>query len=668
MSRRLVALLLLVVVAHPASAQSLSQRLTPLISAHEGDVAVAVKHLTKGETFNHKADEPMPTASLIKLPIMLEAYRQAAEGKFSLDDRVTFTDDDKTPGSGILSTHFSSGASFSVRDAIRLMIAYSDNTATNLVLAKIGLPATNQTMEGLGFPNTKVHAFVFRPMSSIAPERSKEFGLGSTTASDMIALVEMLNAKKVVNPTACDAMLDHLRRCEDKRLSRLLPTGIKVAHKTGSVAAVRTDAGIIEAKSGPIAVCVLTKNNKDQRWTDENAGEVLTSKIAREVYDYFEAGQAPVATDSPEIKLNATGDLVQALQRTLNARLTPSPNLTVDGDFGTITEAAVKEFQRSKQLKVTGVGNAETFKALGPLIFDEAKQPAPSEINTAQLTREPRESLDGPPLTTCKAWAIADAKTGKLLWGFHEAEKRDIASTTKMMTAYIVCQLAKDDPKILAETITFSETADKTPGTTSDVRAGEKVTVGELLYGLMLPSGNDAATALAEHFGPRLANNSTASGGRQAPGNSPPATGFIAEMNRHAALLNMTDTHYENPHGLTATGHQASARDLVKLAHAAMQNPLYRQYVNTRQHGTTVTGEGGYERNIIWKNTNKLLAIDGYSGVKTGTTNAAGACLVSWGERDSRELIVVVLGATHTDARYVDARNLYRWAWQQKPE
>ncbi len=666
MSRRLAVLLLLLLVAHPASAQSLSERLTPLISAHEGDVAVAVKHLTKGESFNHKADEPMPTASLIKLPIMLEAYRQASEGKFSLDDRVTFTDDDKTPGSGILSTHFSNGASFTVRDAIRLMIAYSDNTATNLVLAKIGLPATNQTMEGLGFPSTKVHAFVFRPASSIAPERSKEFGLGSTTASDMIALVEMLNAKKVVNPAACDAMLDHLRRCEDKRLSRLLPTGIKVAHKTGSVAAVRTDAGIIEAKSGPIAICVLTKNNKDQRWSDENAGEVLTSKIAREVYDYFEAGQPSAASDSPEIKLNATGDIVQALQRTLNSRLTPSPNLTVDGDFGTITEAAVKEFQSSKQLKVTGIANAETFKALGPLIFDplqvvNAKQPAPAEINAAQLTREPRESLDGPPLTTCKAWAIADAKTGKLLWGFHEAEKRDIASTTKMMTAYIACQLAKDDPKILAETITFSETADKTPGTTSDVRAGEKVTVGELLYGLMLPSGNDAATALAEHFGPRMASE-----GRQAPGNSPPATGFIAEMNRQAALLNMTDTHYENPHGLTATGHQASARDLVKLAHAAMQNPLYRQYVNTRQHGTTVTGEGGYERNIIWKNTNKLLAIDGYSGVKTGTTNAAGACLVSWGERDGREFIVVVLGATHTDARYVDARNLYRWAWQQK--
>src|SRR2546423_4553013 len=131
MKRLLFLCLLLVPTA--VSAQSLSARLTPLINAHEGDVAVAVKHLKTGESFSHKADEPMPTASLIKLPIMVEAYRQAAEGKVSLSDQVTFDDDDKTPGSGILSTHFSSGTSLTLRDSIRLMIAYSDNSATNLV-------------------------------------------------------------------------------------------------------------------------------------------------------------------------------------------------------------------------------------------------------------------------------------------------------------------------------------------------------------------------------------------------------------------------------------------------------------------------------------------------------------------------------------------------------
>src|SRR4051794_38857530 len=172
--------LCLLLLPTAASAQSLSARLTPLINAHEGDVAVAVKHPKTGESFAYKAAEPMPTASLIKLPIMVEAYRQAAEGKVSLSDMVTFKEEDKTPGSGILSTQFSGGATFSLRDAIRLMIAYSDNSGTNLVLAKTGLPATNEYMEKLGLPNTKVHAFVYRPASSIAPERSKKFGLGST--------------------------------------------------------------------------------------------------------------------------------------------------------------------------------------------------------------------------------------------------------------------------------------------------------------------------------------------------------------------------------------------------------------------------------------------------------------------------------------------------------
>ena len=226
-----------------------------------------------------------------------------------------------------------------------------------------------------------------------------------------------------------------------------------------------------------------------------------------------------------------------------------------------------------------------------------------------------------------------------------------------MMTAYIVCELAQADPKVLAEELTFSEAADKTAGSTADVRAGEKLSVGELLYGLLLPSGNDAATAFAEHFGPRF----------QEPGASgqEPAKSFIAEMNRRAAELGMAETHYENPHGLPARGHQSTCRDLATLAKAALANPLLKQYVNTRQHGSKVIGPGGYERNIVWKNTNQLLGIEGYQGVKTGTTTAAGACLVSIGERDGKELIVVVLGSTSGDARYVDARNLFRWAWSQ---
>jgi serine-type D-Ala-D-Ala carboxypeptidase (penicillin-binding protein 5/6) len=133
MHRWFLCVVCLVCLTGVAGGQTLGERLQPLISGHEGDVAVAVKHLTKAESFAHQADEPMPTASLIKLPIMVEAYRQAAAGQINLNDVVTFREEDKTPGSGILSTQFSAGATFTVRDAIRLMIAYSDNSATNLV-------------------------------------------------------------------------------------------------------------------------------------------------------------------------------------------------------------------------------------------------------------------------------------------------------------------------------------------------------------------------------------------------------------------------------------------------------------------------------------------------------------------------------------------------------
>src|SRR5262245_55913328 len=117
----------------PAEEPSLDSRLMPLIQAHKGKVAVAVKNLKTREAFAYHDNEPMTTASLIKFPVMIEAYRQADEKKVDLDQMVTLKASDKVPGSGILTTHFSPGATFPLLDAVHLMIVYSDNTATNLV-------------------------------------------------------------------------------------------------------------------------------------------------------------------------------------------------------------------------------------------------------------------------------------------------------------------------------------------------------------------------------------------------------------------------------------------------------------------------------------------------------------------------------------------------------
>lgn len=274
-----------------ADEPTLEERLAPLAKAHKGKVAIAVKHLTTNQGYTLNGDEVMPTASLIKFPILIEVYWQVEEGKVKLTDMVTLRESDKVPGSGILTYHFSEGATFPLKDCCRLMIAYSDNTATNLVLDKIGIPSTNKRMEALGCPNTRINAKVFLgSKTSIDPERTKKYGLGSTTASEMVKLLDLVYHGKVVTKEACKEMLDHLKKCEDKdNFPRLLPEKTVVAHKTGAVTGVRTDAGIIYTPGGPVALCVLTENNEDKSWRSDNAGNMLCARVAREVYDHFSA-------------------------------------------------------------------------------------------------------------------------------------------------------------------------------------------------------------------------------------------------------------------------------------------------------------------------------------------------------------------------------------------
>jgi beta-lactamase class A len=275
------------------ASSALESRLMPIIEAHKGKVAVAVKHLGSGESFRYHADQVMPTASLIKFPVMIEAYRQAADKKVDLDSFITLRKEDKVGGSGVLNYHFSDGSRFKLRDAVRLMIAFSDNTATNLVLDAIGIGATAETMERMGYPNTKIHSKVFHRETSVFPERSKTYGLGSTTPDEMIRLCEAVFRKEVLTAAACEEMLEHLRACDDRdKLPKRLPPGTKIAFKTGSLADTRTAAGIIEWPGGPVAVCVMSYDNEDKRWVPDNAGNVLCAEIAKAVYDHFDRGSS----------------------------------------------------------------------------------------------------------------------------------------------------------------------------------------------------------------------------------------------------------------------------------------------------------------------------------------------------------------------------------------
>ncbi len=632
---------------------ALRNAILPLVTNHRGDVAVAIEHLASSESFEYRADAAMPTASLIKLPLMVTVYQHVERGELDLATSIALKAEDKVPGSGILTDHFSDGVTLSLRDYVRLMIRDSDNTATNIVIDQVGLAATAQSMESLGLGNTKLHSKVYRGDTSIFTERSKQFGIGSTTANEMVTLLRMLNDQKLCDMAHTQQMMGHLASCDDRsKLARYLPPATKLFHKTGAIGNCRTDAGIIETATGPVAVCVLTNKNTDQSWSDSNEGELLCSKIGRVIVERF-GHDGPSKT----LRRGATGLLVEALQRTLNARLNPSANLSVDGDFGPGTESAVKRFQREHHIESSGVLNPATWKELGPLVDESELNEEPEQFNArvAMLAKQPAPIVSDPPIVTCKAWVIADAETGEELSGFNANEPRTPASTTKLMTAFLVVQMIAKNPTVADEIVTFSKNADNTLGSSSALTAGEQVTVAELLYGLLLPSGNDASIAIAEHFGERFQQELSETF-------DDPVDAFVAKMNLRAKELGMISTHFENPHGLSEPEHLTTAADLARLAFAASKDEQIQRLVSTRQHACKVNSQLGYSRTVVWRNTNQLLDIEGYVGMKTGTTDAAGACLVTLGSREGKSRIVVVLGSSDSMARYSDSRNLFRWS------
>lgn len=637
-------------------AQGLAQRIEPLVQQHKGTVCIAIKHLGTGETYLLREREVVPTASLIKFPVLIEYYRQRQTGDLPQDLMVTLQDSDKVPGSGILTDHFLSGSLLPLETLAHLMITYSDNTATNLVVDRVGLSNVVKTMAELGVPETQIHSKVFRRDTSIAVERSQKYGLGSTTAADMLSLLEKLHEKKLVSEAASEQIMQHLLSCDDKtKLLRFLPKEVKGYHKTGAVNESRTDAGLFQTPSGWIAMVCLTSQNQDKSWGDSNAAEILCGRIAQEAYEYFH----PIPLDEfkpQQLKLGANGPLVEALQTALNEKLNPSPNLSVDGDFGGMTQQAVERFRRENQLEEIGLVDAAMWSKLGEIKLDKDNIEKLEELPPLQTADEPT----GMPVVSCKAWIIADAKTGQLLGGNRQDEALDIASTTKMMTALLLAREIQSDSQLLEERLVFSKRADETSGSSSTVRAGESISLRDALYGLMLPSGNDAAVALAEWYGRRKGAQDK---------KIDPLTFFIDAMNQTAQELGMKHSHFENPHGITHPKHKSSCSDLVILARELMKYPLMTQIVQTRRYSCLVQGQEGYTRRLVWSNSNQLLDRQGYTGIKTGTTDAAGACLVSLGQHQEFETIVVLLGASGSAARYSDSRNLHRWAWslqQQK--
>ncbi|AIQ13551.1 D-alanyl-D-alanine carboxypeptidase family protein [Paenibacillus durus] len=219
--------------------------------------------------------------------------------------------------------------------------------------------------------------------------------------------------------------------------------------------------------------------------------------------------------------------------------------------------------------------------------------------------------------THAKAAALIDVESGRILYSSHGDEPMLIASLTKIMTAIVAIENGDLSSKVKVGKNAFAK-----EGSSLFLRQGEEMTLENMLYGLMLRSGNDAATAIAEHVG----------GSEE---------GFVHLMNAKAEALGLAHTHFANPHGLDAKGHFSTANDLAELTAYALHNPVFQEIVKTQ----VKTADNPYDKwDYKWSNKNKMLRLyNGADGVKTGYTKKALRCLVSSATRGRQQLVAVTL-------------------------
>lgn len=241
-----------------------------------------------------------------------------------------------------------------------------------------------------------------------------------------------------------------------------------------------------------------------------------------------------------------------------------------------------------------------------------------------------------PPTISAETAALIDVNSGRILYEKGGDKKMRIASLTKTMTAIVAIESAN-----LKDIVTIPGEAVGVEGSSIYLKKGEKLTLEELLYGLMLRSGNDAAVAIATHVG----------------GSVP---GFVYMMNEKAALLGMTHTNFTNPHGLDDSNmHYSTAEDMVKLSAYALKNPVFKQIVSTKTKNISWEGQS-WDRRL--QNKNKMLHLyKGADGVKTGYTKLAKRCLASSATRDGRQLAVITLNAPDD---WNDSAKLLDWGFE----
>jgi len=275
-----------------ADTGALRRVLDSIADAHHGVVGYSVIDLENNATISRRGDETFPTASLIKVAILVTVYDLVTKGELSLNDPLTVLKIDQVPGSGV-AQHLHPGTILTVHDAAWLMITISDNTTTNLLLDRIIIRRVWDKMEALGLKHTKVHSKSFRRNSSVALDSSVKYGLGVTTPNEMARLFELLARGKAVNAKADSEMVRILEHTDSDLMLLRYAGGPRFAHKSGATDQVRTECGLFYLRNR-IAVCVLTKENKDTRWIVDNEPHLTVARMGEAIVKAW--GGAPRAT------------------------------------------------------------------------------------------------------------------------------------------------------------------------------------------------------------------------------------------------------------------------------------------------------------------------------------------------------------------------------------
>ena len=264
-----------------ADTTALRHKLDSIADAHHGVVGYSVIDVDNNVRISRRGDEKFPTASLIKVAVLVTVYDLVAKGQLSLDDPITVLKIDQVPGSGIVQ-YLHNGTILTVRDAAWLMITISDNTATNLLLDRIIIRRVWNKMDSLGLHDTRVHSKSFLRVASIAMDSSVKYGLGVTTPNEMAKLFQLLAQGKAVNPASDSAMLDILEHNENGEKLQRYVYGVRAAHKSGETDQVRTECSLYYLRNRIVA-CVLTKENVDQRYSPDAEAHLTIGRMGEAI-------------------------------------------------------------------------------------------------------------------------------------------------------------------------------------------------------------------------------------------------------------------------------------------------------------------------------------------------------------------------------------------------